>query len=123
MAVEKPSPTVMFWLPAPVTAMPGPGRLVDEPDELAVRSLNTCMPTTSADEISGVTGRFQATFPSSVRTRDCDSLTLRDPSMLFSVYSSMSYRHREKAKLRRLATSQPAVTSTFSSLLGVYVAL
>src|SRR6185503_13302334 len=98
----------MFCPPAPTTSMPGPGRFVEEPPDVAVRTLKTCMPATKADESDGRRLRFHATLPSSVRTRLWSLSTLREPSMLLVVYSSTSYRKRENEKPRVLTTSQPA---------------
>jgi hypothetical protein len=90
MSVEKVSPVEMFRPPAPTTSMPGPGRSKAEPDDVSLRSLNTCIPATNAEEISVEIGRFQASLPSRVSTRFIDEPTLFEPSGLFAVNSSTS---------------------------------
>src|SRR5438067_2137476 len=105
MSVANPSAAVRFRPAAPTTSMPGPGRSTPEPEDDSLRELNTCRPVTNADVSAGVNGRFQASLPSRVSKRSIDEPTLREPSGLFAVYSSTSYRYGEKLKLRRLVMS------------------
>ena len=60
--------------------------------DLIERFLLTLLQLSDGFEREKALALIQAALASSVRTRPTDAPTLREPSMLFCVYSSMSYR-------------------------------